>query len=122
MFNPLTIPFDFRPMFLGFADLSSESAGTRRIFTPLTFKGRTLVRGDSSLLLVDKHDKPLNGQLAIAVLRARFLRRNRDSQRSVNYGYGGRNLINMLAARSARTRKMLIEIVSAECEFLQAIS
>jgi hypothetical protein len=121
VFDFVTIPLDFGSMFLGFADFSSESAGTRRILTPLAFESGTLCRCDASPLVLDKRDQPINRPLAIAVLGARFLRRNRDPQRAIHDGYCRRNLVNMLASRSGRTRKMLIEIVSSERKFLQAI-
>jgi hypothetical protein len=68
MFDFVTMPLDFGSMFLGFADFSSESAGTRRILTPPAFESGTLLRCDSSPLVLDKHDQPVNRQLAIAVL------------------------------------------------------
>ena len=68
MFDFLSMLLDFGPMFLGFADFSPESAGTRRTLTPPAFESRTLLRCDSFALILDKRDQPVNRQLAIAVL------------------------------------------------------
>ena len=59
----------------------------------------------------------MSRQLAVAVLRARFLSSDRNSQRPINDRNGGGNLVHILTARPTGARKMLCEIVGAQSKF-----
>jgi hypothetical protein len=87
----------------------------------LKFHGRTPFRSNPSSPLIDESDQAINCELAITVLRACFLSRDRNSKRPVCHGNGGRSLVYMLAARTTRARKMLFKIVDAKPEALYAI-
>jgi hypothetical protein len=67
-FDSVTVPLDFRTVFLRFPDFSLKRARARRTLAALPLQGGTPLRSNPSLPLLDKRNQPMNGQLAIAVL------------------------------------------------------
>jgi hypothetical protein len=112
---------DLSSVLFGFSDFASERAGPLGISAPFSFGERPPLSEFPVSCFFDECEEPIHRQLTVPILGARLLHRHRGTRRSMNEGNSGGDLVDILAARSARTRKNLFELFRAQPETAHSI-
>jgi hypothetical protein len=107
---------DLRSVFFRFSDFAPERPRPLGIAAPFLFARRPALGGLPFPCFFDQCDEPINRQLAVPILRTRLLDCHRHPRRQMKQGDSGRDFVDMLATRSARAGKNLLELVSAQSE------
>ena len=112
---------DLRSVFFGFSDFAPERPGPLGIAAPFLFACRPALGGLPFPCFFDQCDEPIDRQLAIPILRTRLLDCYRHPRRPMKQGDSGRDFVDMLATRSARAGKNLLELVGAQSETTHSV-
>jgi len=88
-------------VFFGFSYFAAKGSGPLGISAPVAFGCRIALSDPAFPRFFNQCDEPIEGQLPVSILGARFLDRHRKARRPMDKGYGGGDLVDILAARSA---------------------